>query len=48
MAVEPFTFAELARWAMEQGPSVVVLFFIMFRLEKKLDDLKASIDSLKS
>ncbi len=48
MVAEPFTFAELARWAMEQGPSVVVLFFVMFRLEKKLDDLKTAIDSLKS
>ena len=48
MSQEAFTIAELMRWAMNQGPSVVVLFFILFRMEHKLDAIKEAIDSLKS
>ena len=48
MTEQAFTFAELMRWAMNQGPSVVVLFYILVRLEGKLDSIKEAIDSLKS
>jgi len=45
---QAFTFAELMRWAMDQGPVAVALFFVLVRLEGKLDAIKEAIDSLKS
>lgn len=48
MSETPFTIAELLRWAMGQGPSVVALFFVLMRLESKLDEVKKAIENLKS